>query len=532
MKTLKNILGLGLAALTFTACSDVADEITELTLGRNLSPIDIQAKNVNETTANLQWKAVDGASSYYIEVFADDSLTFEGTPEQTLTSETNSISLSKLNFDTKYSARVQAINENETRNSKFHGVFFRTSAKQFLKNPKPTDITDRGVTLTWEVEDGFDVSTIVIGSVTYTITENDKAAGQATIEGLSPETTYTAYLYYNGKQCGNRNFTTIADLEGTTQVHPEDDLTTLLKEAEAGEVFTLFPGTYMLNLNDETGKTSQVEITQSITIKGIYPTAIPVIQGRFGFKEGAALTLNQVKLDGSINSSTDQAFVYKNAGDFGALTVTNSTIMNYEKGVLYNNTDGITIEKVIFDKCIFENIVCTNDMFDVRKAWIGEFTISNSTIFKSCANRSMIRFDNGSPSYPGKADPVVKLENCTIDGVETAAFGTSNMNGLTYVRYAGHKILVSNNLITNSTGGCYSRNANTNNPTFTNNYYYNCGDTFFKNLATDGSELPADASGKNGDDPKYKDAANGDFTLGNEDVAKLKVGDPRWYTAQ
>lgn len=61
MKTLKNILGLGLAALTFTACSDVADEITELTLGRNLSPIDIQAKNVNETTANLQWKAVDGA---------------------------------------------------------------------------------------------------------------------------------------------------------------------------------------------------------------------------------------------------------------------------------------------------------------------------------------------------------------------------------------------------------------------------------------------------------------------------------------
>ena len=528
MKTLKNILGLGLVALTFTACSDVADEITELTLGRSMSPIDIEAKNVNETTANLQWKAVQGAISYTIEVFANDSLTFAGTPQQTLTSETNSIALSKLDYDTKYSARVQAINEDASKSSKFHGVYFKTSAKQFLKNPAPTDITDRSVTLTWEVEEGYDVSTIVIGSVTYTITEEDKAAGQATVDGLNPETTYTAYLYYNGKQCGNRNFTTITDLEGTTTVHPEDNFTSLLKEAKAGEVFTLFPGTYTLNLSEETGKTSQVEIAQSITIKGIYPTAIPVIQGRFGFKEGAALTLNQVILDGSKNNSSDQAFVYKNTGDFGALTVTNSTIKNYEKGVLYNNTDGITIEKVIFDKCIFENIVCTNDMFDVRKVWIGEFTISNSTIFKSCANRSMIRFDNGSASYPGKADPIVKLENCTIDGVETAPFGTSNMNGLTYVRYAGHKIYVSNNLITNSTGGCYSRNAATNNPTYSNNYYYNCGETFFKNQATDGSELPADASGKNGEDPKYKDSEKGDFTITNETVSKEKVGDPRW----
>jgi hypothetical protein len=38
-----------------------------------------------------------------------------------------------------------------------------------------------------------------------------------------------------------------------------------------------------------------------------------------------------------------------------------------------------------------------------------------------------------------------------------------------------------------------------------------------------------DTSGSNGDDPKYKDAASGDFTLGNESVAKKKVGDPRWY---
>lgn len=30
-------------------------------------------------------------------------------------------------------------------------------------------------------------------------------------------------------------------------------------------------------------------------------------------------------------------------------------------------------------------------------------------------------------------------------------------------------------------------------------------------------------------DPKYKDAANGDFTIGDESVAKLEVGAEKWY---
>ena len=30
-------------------------------------------------------------------------------------------------------------------------------------------------------------------------------------------------------------------------------------------------------------------------------------------------------------------------------------------------------------------------------------------------------------------------------------------------------------------------------------------------------------------DPKYKDAAKGDFTIGEESVKKLKVGASKWY---
>lgn len=33
-------------------------------------------------------------------------------------------------------------------------------------------------------------------------------------------------------------------------------------------------------------------------------------------------------------------------------------------------------------------------------------------------------------------------------------------------------------------------------------------------------------------DPKYKNASKGDFTIGNEAVAKLKVGAEKWYAAE
>ena len=538
MKKLKifTICALGLTTAVLTSCKEQSDEIVSYVLSRNLSPLNLEATNVGETTADIRWTASNGATSYNIQVFADDSLSYnmEGTPAFTKTGVTEiPYAISGLFYDTKYTVYVQAITEgNEGRTSKWNGAYFRTSAKQFLINPKPADIADRSVILTWEVEEGYDVSTIVIGNITHEITAEEKEARKATITGLEPETAYTAYLYYNGKQCGNRNFTTIADLEGAIIVHPEDNFTSLLKNAEDGQVFALYGGNYLLNYKEETDETSQVEISASITIKGIYPTDAPVIYGRFGIVSGSSLTINQVVLDGSKNNSTDQAFVYKTAGDFTALNVTNSTIRNYDKGVFYNNTDNITIESVVFDKCIFHNITCSNDMFDNRKAWIGTFTISNSTIYNSCASRSMIRYDDKSSNYAGKPSPVVTLTHCTIDGVETSPVGTSNMNGYTYVRYKGHQIVVTNNLITNSSGGSYSRNAQTTAPTFSDNYYFGCGENFFKNIAIDGTVLIADVNGKNGDDPKYKDTANGDFTIGNESVAKLKVGDPRWYTAQ
>ena len=538
MKTLKNILGLGLVALTLTACSDVADEITELTLGRNLSPIDIEAKNVNETTANLQWKAVEGAVSYKIEVFANDSLTFAGTPQQTLTSETNSIALKNLDYDTKYSARVQAISLDPSRDSKFHGVYFRTSAKQFLKNPKEEDIADRSVTLTWEAEEGYDVSTIVIGSITHKITDEEKAAGKATVEGLTPETTYTAYLYYNDKQCGNRSFTTIMDLNGATLVHSGDDFVQIVADAEEGAVLALYGGNYDIPAGgDNEGLSTSLKIEKSITINGIFPTNKPIITGRFELYGSISVSMSNLVLDGQNNATTDQLFNLKDANaQMGTITVKNCEIKGlkvvegetvsykgYNKGIFYGNV-ACSIESVTFEDCYIHDIETDGgDFFDIRKSIIGKIVFKNNTIYNCAANRDLFRYD----AVSGATTEFI-FENNTIDNVITEE-GTTRR--LLYIRTKDGSIVWKNNLISN-TKAVYTNQANTPVPTYENNAYFNCTNA---NIFDDTNDAEAkvywkgDKNGQKVDDPKYADPANGDFTIGNESVKNLKVGAEKWY---
>ena len=63
---------LGLATLALASCGDVADEITSIVYGRNFSPTNLEARVVNRTNVRLTWTPVEGATSYNIEVFAND----------------------------------------------------------------------------------------------------------------------------------------------------------------------------------------------------------------------------------------------------------------------------------------------------------------------------------------------------------------------------------------------------------------------------------------------------------------------------
>ena len=512
----------GLGTLALTSCDDAMDEITSIVLNRDFAPIGLEAKSATENSITLEWTKSHDNVTYTIELFADDSLTFEGTASNTYTDiEATKLKISGLVYDTKYSARVMTIdNDDPNRNSKWSNVFFRTSAQQIFETPTENDIADRSVIMTWPAGEAATTVRVYVDDnlvKEQPVTADEVNEGKVVVTDLEPETAYTIRLYNGEKQRGSKDITTIADLNGATLVHEGDDLRTLIEAANDGDVFALYGGTHIIPDSDTEGKASSVKVTKSITIKGIYPTNVPVIKGRFEIYDGASLDISQVVIDGIDNSTTDQAFNFKTAeATYPRLRVENAEIKNFGKGVYYLNV-AATVQELTFYNCLIHDIVCDGgDMFDCRKGRIDALNFQQCTIYNSCAARDFIRMDDASALG---GTPTITVDHCTIDGCANGG------KRLLYVRYVGNVINWTNNIVTN-TGAVWSNQSKTGVPQFQNNVYFNCAKLNIADVEGK-TNMFADEAGKEAD-PQYKDAANGDFTVGNESVSKLGVGDPRW----
>lgn len=512
----------GLGTLALTSCDDAMDEITSIVLNRDFAPIGLEAKSATENSITLEWTKSHDNVTYTIELFADDSLTFEGTASNTYTDiEATKLKISGLVYDTKYSARVMTIdNDDPNRNSKWSNVFFRTSAQQIFETPTENDIADRSVIMTWPAGEAATTVRVYVDDnlvKEQPVTADEVNEGKVVVTGLEPETAYTIRLYNGEKQRGSKDITTIADLNGATLVHEGDDLRTLIEAANDGDVFALYGGTHIIPDSDTEGKASSVKVTKSITIKGIYPTNVPVIKGRFEIYAGASLDISQVVIDGIDNSTTDQVFNFKTADTtYPRLRVENAEIKNFGKGVYYLNV-AATVQELTFYNCLIHDIVCDGgDMFDCRKGRIDALNFQQCTIYNSCAARDFIRMDDASALG---GTPTITVDHCTIDGCANGG------KRLLYVRYVGNVINWTNNIVTN-TGAVWSNQSKTGVPQFQNNVYFNCAKLNIADVEGK-TNMFADEAGKEAN-PQYKDAANGDFTVGNESVSKLGVGDPRW----
>ena len=512
----------GLGTLALTSCDDAMDEITSIVLNRDFAPIGLEAKSATENSITLEWTKSHDNVTYTIELFADDSLTFEGTASNTYTDiEATKLKISGLVYDTKYSARVMTIdNDDPNRNSKWSNVFFRTSAQQIFETPTENDIADRSVIMTWPAGEAATTVRVYVDDnlvKEQPVTADEVNEGKVVVTGLEPETAYTIRLYNGEKQRGSKDITTIADLNGATLVHEGDDLRTLIEAANDGDVFALYGGTHIIPDSDAEGKASSVKVTKSITIKGIYPTNVPVIKGRFEIYDGASLDISQVVIDGIDNSTTDQAFNFKTAeATYPRLRVENAEIKNFGKGVYYLNV-AATVQELTFYNCLIHDIVCDGgDMFDCRKGRIDALNFQQCTIYNSAAARDFIRMDDASALG---GTPTITVDHCTIDGCANGG------KRLLYVRYVGNVINWTNNIVTN-TGAVWSNQSKTGVPQFQNNVYFNCAKLNIADVEGK-TNMFADEAGKEAN-PQYKDAANGDFTVGNESVSKLGVGDLRW----
>ena len=519
------VLGLAIAALTSTSCEDQSEEILSIDYSRYFAPINLEARVQNRTEVRLSWTPSQGATSYNVEFYANDSLTFAGTADPTfsgITAQDLPFVVTGLDGETQYSVRVQAVGEDASKASKWSGVFFETSSEQILETVTEADLTYNSVTLRWPA--GQTATEIVLTPAdvpAHAVTAEEIAAGQATITGLKAETEYTAKLMNGTRTRGTQTFTTLIDLAGATAIEPGDDFVAMLEGAEDGDSFAFYPGTYTVPGENE-GEVGKLNISASIELKAVRPSERPIINGCITLNEGASLSLSQIIMDGT-GTDGSQAFDFKDEGTYESLIISDCEIRNYVKGFYYLNVTA-SVGEISIDNSLIHGIQCDGgDMFDSRKGHIGAFSLTNSTIWNSCAARDFIRYDDASSNFSG-ASSMITVDHCTIDGVSN-----DSSRRLLYVRFKGNSITFTNNMVSNmpDCGRGFSDNGNTAEPTFRNNNYFNT-----KNLVSDGGDGKAKFFDGDGTtlDPGYADAANGDFTVSNEDLQFYGVGDPRWIT--
>ncbi|MEN6589079.1 MAG: fibronectin type III domain-containing protein [Proteiniphilum sp.] len=509
--TIALISFLAVLLFNFSCTDDRSEELTSIDYERLFSPIKIEAFVINRTDARLSWVINKDVESYSLEVFADDSLIFAGTPVRTyegVTGDQLPFYIRELDGETRYSVRIKSVASGKTE-SKWSGVTFKTGTENIFLPFQDGDVKATSVTLRWSPGKALTAIMLEPGGIQHTVTADEIAAGSATIEGLTAETSSTAILKNGTKTRGILEFMTLVDIGNAIAVHPEDDFISLLAAANDGDAFALFPGTY--------GSASKFSVNKSIEIKGVYPYNKPVLNGYISLEDGAALLLKDITLDGTGLADGNQSVVFNTAGvNYGDLRIDGCEIRNYVKGLYYLNVAAV-VESITINNCLIYNIECSGgDFMDSRAGAIKTLTLSNTTVYNSVLARDLIRYDDKSSSFPGITSKIFVNHN-TLYGVANGG------KRLLYVRFKGTEISFTNNIVAETTA-IFSNQSSTAIPVFGNNNYFNAPG-LFTGGSTSSLIFDDSASSEN---PGFVNATNGDFTVTNELLKAKGTGDPRW----
>ena len=377
-------------------CSDdIEPEVTDLNVSRLFSPVDLEVRVVNQISLRLNWKAVDKAHSYIIEVFDKDMEGFSLTPVRSVAGvkhEELPYILTGFAGETTYLVRVQAVGE-EIESSKWTSTVITTDAEQILYAVDPEEISAYTVTIRWPA--GETATTIFLspGDIIHTVTSEEIAAGVAEITGLTSETAYTARLLNGTNTRGTVSFSTLLDIGDAILVTTEDSLLAIIEGANNGDVFALMPGEYVID--------GDITINTTVGIIGVRPHEKPVIIGaNLRMNGGAGLRLKDIIFDGASAPDGNQSIIYDEVlplGEtYGNVEIEDCIIRNYIKGVFYAS-NAVLIESVTIKGNIYANVECVGgDFIDFRSGMTKKFDFINNTVYNSALNRDLFRMDNAT----------------------------------------------------------------------------------------------------------------------------------------
>ena len=545
MKKILSILAMAFAlCVTSVSCVEQLPEVQEeLDLFRCLVPTNLTAKVSNGQVVQFNWAKAKGATYFVLEVYSDEAM-------NKLVGQPHEISLEEVPFvltldpDMEYYARVKGVDGTgalqDSKWAEFDGPITTTAVKSnmFLEFVAKTS---ESVTVKWEAVDN-ELQRIewATGETVEKrdLTAAEIAAGEATVTGLQPATSYTISIWYASANRGEVVALTDPNLDGYTQVADITALQSALA-AKAPKIFVKASAVpYELGVYD---LTAGVEIVGEQGVDG----SRPVINGEFHIADGydgKAIRFETVELNGA-KEVYGFALQLKNGGaedkTVESIIFKNCNITGYSKGLFYEWGKKLNTQRLAWDGCViydvnksFEN---GGDGIDFRNASdIKSLEIINNTIYNGF--RTFLRLD--AAFIVGD----LKIENNTFMNVSyNAGSANTNNSGLMGIKCTPATASFKNNLLINMPDGCgLTRKAAANltpselGMAYSNNHYFNIGASFFSdgddatnnNRVSQAEGLAGGGSILSGD-PCYN-AKGGVFNLTNPDLISAKVGAPQW----
>lgn len=561
MKSIKNILGTAsMIALTLsaTSCTDGNDWDVDGSLSRlfglNGDKITVETA---ETSATVTFSAFTSktvpAPEYYVFEVSKDSL-YEGVEnaniikfgeDKTLTS--SPVVLSGLDGDTKYYMRVKAMSStvNESKWVYYKdGSSFKTKAEQIFNTVDASDLFEDHVNLSWTP--GAEVTHITYANAndaeniqTITLTDEQKAAGKYTLEGLQPTSTYTITIYKNDVKRGQLQITTPAAMPAANYKYSLPSDVTVISQTLIDEIAeqakaaagneTNYSATIgipagakiaLYGTNDSDGGKTNVTIPDGMSVTF------------FGLAGGETPTIS---LDKNFDIAGSHAFIkfqHVKLEENGA-------------GYFINQSKACTVSEFTLEDCEIKN--CKTSFFRIQGSdakSIGKLTLKNSIFTNLCAGYGFIHVDAGNGV--GHLDNV-EIDGCTFNSIcvtgkvfiyskktdmqditiKNSTFYNCNGNGQYFVdfnvdTFGPNTFTIENCIFGKSADEVTNKNIRSKTPATVVNSFRTTD--FFKVIkGVNDTEFSSEQL--------FTDPANGNFTI-KAGTLKEKAGDPRWYVVE
>lgn len=241
MKKITNILKAGafvlLASLTMSSCTDGNDWGIDSMFDRLFGTTSINVtKDDKLARAEVAWSTTKDTQYYLIEVStrelndsvpmgADGSIVFGNDPAHRITASPDTIN--DLAANTTYYIRIKSVSDDPKKESRWvyaDEPFTTVEVEQALNTPTEEDLPEGAgkVRMSWEKGLNVDHFTIAeVGTtdepVTRNITSEEKAAGEAWLDGLKTFTQYTITIY-NGTTARGTQVVMIPGIEISSEI--------------------------------------------------------------------------------------------------------------------------------------------------------------------------------------------------------------------------------------------------------------------------------------------------------------------------